>query len=93
MAKTRSGLLRSSEVKMLLDVVKVETTPDFQLELDFENGEHRRFDMKPLLNMKPWNRIASEQLFHRATVAYGTVMWPGEIDIAPETLYDDSVPL
>lgn len=72
---------------MLLDVVNVKTTPDFQLELGFQNGEQRRFDMRP------WNRIASEQLFHRAAVAYGTVIWPGEIDIAPETLYDDSVPL
>ncbi len=77
---------------MLLDVVKVITTPDFQLELDFENGEHRRFDMRPLLIMRPWNRIAAEPLFHRAAVAYGTVIWPGEIDISPETLYDDSVP-
>jgi hypothetical protein len=49
--------------------------------------------MRPLLTMRPWDRIASEQLFHRAKVAYGTVIWPGEIDIAPETLYDDSVPL
>lgn len=78
---------------MLLDVVQVKTTPDFQLELDFQNGEQRRFDMRPLLTMRPWSRIATEQLFHRATVAYGTVIWPGEIDIAPETLYDDSVPL
>jgi len=77
---------------MLLDVVNVKTTPDFQLELDFKNGEHRRFDMRPLLAMRPWNRIATEQLFHRAAVSHGTVMWPGEIDIAPETLYDDSVP-
>jgi hypothetical protein len=77
---------------MLLDVVNVKTTSDFQLELDFKNGEHRRFDMRPLLGIKPWNRIASDQLFHRAAVAYGTVVWPGEIDIAPETLYDDSIP-
>lgn len=78
---------------MLLDVVNVKTTQDFQLELSFQNGEQRRFDMRPLLVMKPWNRIAASQLFHRAKVEYGTVIWPGEIDISPETLYDDSVPL
>lgn len=78
---------------MLLDVVNVKTTQDFQLELGSQNGEQRRFDMRPLLTMRPWNRIASAQLFHRAKVAYGTVIWPGEIDIAPETLYDDSVSL
>lgn len=78
---------------MLLDVVAVKPLPDFQLALTFVNGEHRRFDMRPLLTLKPWNRIASPQLFQRARVDYGTVVWPGEIDIAPETLYDDSTPL
>lgn len=47
----------------------VKTTQDFQLELDFQNGEQRRFDMRHLLTMRPWNRIASEQLFHRAAIA------------------------
>ncbi|MFA6061059.1 MAG: DUF2442 domain-containing protein [Gallionella sp.] len=78
---------------MLIDVVSVRTTPDFQLELAFQNGEQRRFDMRPLLTMRPWSRISSSQLFHGAKIAYGTVIWPGEIDIAPETLYDDSTPL
>lgn len=78
---------------MLLDVVTVKPQPDFTLDLTFENGEMRRFDMRPLLTIKPWNRIASLNLFERARVDYGTVVWPGEIDIAPETLYDDSIPL
>lgn len=77
---------------MLLDVVKVNPQSDFSLDLVFENGEQRRFDMKPLLNIKPWNRIAQPDLFMCARAEYGTVVWPGDIDVAPETLYDDSVP-
>jgi len=78
---------------MLLDVVSVKPTPDFQIDLEYGNGERRRFDMRPLLSMTPWSRIASPALFSRVSVDYGTVVWPGDIDIAPETLYDDSVPL
>ena len=77
---------------MLIDVVTVKPQHDFQLDLEFENGERRRFDMRPLLEIKPWNRIAKLSLFERVRVDYGTVVWPGEIDIAPETLYDLSVP-
>ena len=44
---------------MTIDVVAVKTNSDFQLDLEFANGERRRFDMKPLLKMKPWDRIAS----------------------------------
>lgn len=75
---------------MLLDVVSVTPQEDYQLDLIFENGERRRFDMRPLLAMKPWDRIASPNLFPRVRVDYGTIVWPGEIDVAPETLYDDS---
>jgi len=75
-----------------MDVTSVKATADFQLELEFANGEHKRFDMKPLLKMKPWNCLANRKLFEMVQVDYGTVIWlNGEIDVAPETLYDHSV--
>ncbi len=78
---------------MLPEVIVVSPQPDYQLDLTFKNGECRRFDMRPLLELKPWNRIAQSQVFGCVHVDYGTVVWPGGIDIAPETLYDDSVPV
>ena len=78
---------------MLLDVISVRPQPEFKLDLEFQNGERRRFDVRPLLTMKPWDRIASPAVFALVRVDYGTVVWPEDIDIAPETLYDKSVPL
>ena len=78
---------------MLIDVVAVMPLPDFLLDLRYENGELRRFDAKPLMMMKPWDRISSPAVFDRVKAEHGTVSWPGNIDIAPETLYLDSVPI
>lgn len=77
---------------ILLDVLTVKATRDFRLHLEFENGEKRIFDMTPLLEKKPFIRLKGSPLFLAARVDYGTVCWPGNIDIAPETLYDRSVP-
>jgi hypothetical protein len=78
---------------MLLDVVHVTAKPDFQLLLEFENGERRRFNMGIYIDQKPWVRLKSGNNFFAAFIENGTVVWPGNIDIDPETLYDFSHPI
>ena len=77
----------------LTDVVEVEAREDNTLLITFENGERRRFNMGPYLSRKPFLRLQHRPLFLKAKVAYGTVVWPGNIDIDPETLWDRSEPV
>jgi hypothetical protein len=74
-----------------MDIIAVKPLASFELDLHYAGGSQRRFDMKPLLAMKPWNKIAALPLFMQVKAAYGTAVWPGEIDVAPETLMMDSV--
>ena len=78
-------------METLLDVISVKTRDDYTLELVFENGENRIFDMKPFFDKKPFSKLLNSHLFFKASVQYGTVVWPGNIDIAPETLWARSV--
>ncbi len=35
-------------------------------------------------------KLLNSPIFFKASVQYGTVVWPGNIDIAPETLWAQS---
>jgi len=76
----------------MIEVTAVQAVPDFRLVLTFSTGERRRFDMRPYLHYPVFRRLENQAFFDLARVDYGTVTWPGEIDIAPETLYERSVP-
>ena len=73
-------------------VVAVTPTDDYKLFLTFTNGERRIFDAKPLLEVPVFKQLANISFFKSVKVAYGTVMWPQDIDYCPDTLYMESVP-
>jgi hypothetical protein len=75
----------------MIRVSSVAAEPNYYLALTFSNGEQRRFDMRPYLHFPIYRRLENPAFFALAQVDYGTVVWPGEIDIAPETLYELSV--
>lgn len=80
-------------MEQLLDVVKVEALAGYKLRLEFENGEKRLFDMTPYIDERPFASLKDSPVFGLAHVEFGTVVWPGEIDIGPETLYHRSRPI
>ena len=77
-------------MEKLLDIIDVKPYKNNTLLLVFENQEKRLFDMTPYLSERPFTRLKDSPLFMKATVEYGTVVWPGNIDIAQETLWDIS---
>lgn len=73
-------------------VIQVSPRADYKLELKFNTGETGMFDARPYLEKGVFRQLQDVSLFKQAYVAFDTVCWPGEIDIAPETLYDRSTP-
>ena len=71
--------------EMLPRVSSVETLPDYSMIITFKNGERKLFDAKPLLNLPAYKNLS--KVFSSARVEYGTVVWPHDIDISPDTLY------
>jgi uncharacterized protein DUF2442 len=71
-------------------VVAVRANDDFSLDLKFDDGSVRRFDVKPYLDYGIFKELKDKNYFKRVKVAFGTVQWPNEQDISPETLYLES---
>lgn len=73
-------------------VVSVRALDGYRLDLVFADGTRGVYDMSPYLGEGVYARLQNAGLFRCAHVEYDTVVWPGNIDIAPETLYEGCVP-
>ncbi|HUM99019.1 MAG TPA: DUF2442 domain-containing protein [Halothiobacillus sp.] len=72
-------------------VKSVSTAEDYQLEIVFNNGEHGLYDCTPLLGFGVFKELKDQNYFKQAKAFDGTVVWPHEQDICPDTLYLDSI--
>ncbi len=76
----------------MIEVRSVKALSGYELALTFNSGERRRFDMRPYLRYPVFRRLENPGYFALARVDYGPVTWRGDIDNAPETIYERSVP-
>ena len=63
---------------------------DYTLEITFTNGEVGVFDCAKLLSFGVFQELQDIRYFKQAHAEGGTVVWPHEQDICPDTLYEDS---
>ncbi|MCD8087569.1 MAG: DUF2442 domain-containing protein [Oscillospiraceae bacterium] len=88
-------------------ITAVAPNRDFTLTLDFDNGERRLYDCKPLL--QPGTVFAPFMLFDNFRRVYldkdhcvswdidpavdSETVWSNKVDISPDSCYVDSIPL
>ena len=63
---------------------------DYKLEITFSNGEVGVFDCAPLLDFGVFTELRDIRYFRQVRASGGTVAWPHEQDICPDTLYETS---
>lgn len=73
-------------------VKSIRPLSDFRLQILFEDGEYRVFDLKPYLERGCFRRLKNPNLFKAARVVAGSVEWPGGLDLSYDTLHLESCP-
>lgn len=82
--------IRSDRISAMIKVVDVKANDDFTLDLKFSDGSVKRFDVKPYLKYGVFTELNDLGYFKKVKLAFGTIQWPNEQDIAPDTLFLES---
>ena len=76
---------------MYLAIKDVKPLDNFMLHLTFENGERRKFDMKPYMDTGIFKELKDISVFNSVRINFDTIEWANEADLDPELLYKNSV--
>jgi len=72
---------------MYPSVKKVVPKEDYLLSVEFDTGETRILDMKPVLEFGVFRRIKDLDAFRAVRVAFDTLEWDCGVDLDPEYVY------
>jgi len=71
-------------------VKTVRPEQDYCLEITFNNGEVKTFDVKPYLEIGRFNELKDKSVFNSVKPCFGTIQWSNGLDLCPDMLYLDS---
>lgn len=78
-------------IAIVPDAVSVEPLDNYFLKVAFTDGRICLFDFKPFLEWNCYANLKNKAFFKLASIEYGTVVWPGNIDVDPEMLYASTI--
>ena len=70
--------------------IDVKPLKNYMLELIFDNGEKKLFDVKPYLKFKAFKELENEEEFRKVKIAGLSIEWENGADICPDELYNNS---
>ena len=73
------------------DVTEVNAVPNYRLSVRFNDGTAGLVDVRPLIFSEApgvFAQLADPKVFDAVYVCLGAVTWPGEIDLAPDAMYE-----
>ena len=70
--------------------IDVKPLKNYMLEIIFNNGEKKQFDVKPYLKFKTFKTLENENEFRKVKIAGLSIEWENGADICPDELYNKS---
>lgn len=67
--------------------VSVMPNDNYIISVKFDNGEEKKFDVKPYIKGDWYGRLRDTSYFKAVTTDGYTVIWPDGQDICPDELY------
>lgn len=76
------------------DIIEVKALEQYQIYLKFSNGEEKIYDMKETIEkIEYFNKLKNRKYFENVKPRGDTVEWENGEDVAPESLYNESIPI
>jgi len=73
-------------------IVRFKVLPEYKIEVSFADGTTGIADLAPRLSQGPlgdgFDPLCDEKMFARVFLDHGALTWPGEIDLAPDAMYE-----
>ena len=90
----QNGIAYAGEQTKPIQVIGVRPLSDYKLWVRFSTGEVKIFDFTPLLDTPAFHPLKDVEIWRGVYIDYGVTDWmDGDIDIAPEYLYEHGVSL